>query len=177
EISPIIQPSQLLKLYKSEHLVLVDARNGKDARRKYTAKHIKGARFVDVDTQLAAIGDDPSIGGRHPLPKIDNFRITLSDLGISKTSHIIIYDDKYGSNAAARFWWMLKAVGHRAVQVLDGGIQNAENHRIPMGYQKESFTKAALYDCDNWNLPQADINEVENRVLNDGNIILDVRDT
>src|SRR5690606_26812162 len=44
-------------------------------------------------------------------------------------------------------------------------------------YQKESFTKAALYDCDNWNLPQADINEVENRVLNDGNIILDVRDT
>jgi 3-mercaptopyruvate sulfurtransferase SseA len=41
------------------------------------------------------------------------------------------YDDKNGANAAARFWWMLRAIGHEKVQVLNGGLQQAEN----MGFQ------------------------------------------
>src|SRR5690606_30002054 len=75
------------------------------------------------------------------------------------------------------FWWMLKAVGHRAVQVLNGGIQGAESLKIPMSSKTENFTKADIYDCDNWNLPTADMNEVGKTILLDNHIILDVRET
>jgi len=43
----------------------------------------------------------------------------LGSIGISAETHVVIYDDKKGANAAARFWWMLKSVGHKKVQVLN----------------------------------------------------------
>ncbi len=62
-ISPIIQASELLKLYKSENLIIVDVSNGKNAKSNYETKHLEGAIFVDLNTQLAEIKDDLSIGG------------------------------------------------------------------------------------------------------------------
>ncbi|OPH00371.1 sulfurtransferase, partial [Chryseobacterium mucoviscidosis] len=70
------------------------------------------------------------------------FAETLSHLGISENNHIVIYDDKNGSNAAARTWWMLKAFGFENVQVLDGGFQNAEKEGVEFSFGEESFEKA-----------------------------------
>jgi thiosulfate/3-mercaptopyruvate sulfurtransferase len=125
-ILPIIQAAELKTIYHRDNLVIVDASNGKDALLKYEESHLDGALFVDMNTQLADIKKDLSDGGRHPLPKIEDFAEVLTSLGISTTSHIVIYDDKNCSNAAARFWWMLQSVGHKKVQVLDGGFQAAQ---------------------------------------------------
>jgi thiosulfate/3-mercaptopyruvate sulfurtransferase len=176
-IPPIIQSAALLKLYKSENLVLIDARSGKNARANYEEKHLDGALFVDLNTQLAEIKEDATIGGRHPLPKIENFARTLSNLGISAKSHVVIYDDKNGSNAAARFWWMLKAVGHEKVQVLDGGFQAAEKSNFPTSSATEIINKTELYKVDNWKLPMAAIDEVENVSQDKNHIVIDVRET
>ena len=54
-ISPIIQASELLNLYKSENLVIVDVSNGKNAKLNYNAKLLEVAIFVDLNTQLAEI--------------------------------------------------------------------------------------------------------------------------
>ena len=62
--SPIIQATELLALYKSKNLVLIDARNGKNAKENYEEKHLEGALFVDLNSQLADIKEDFSIGGR-----------------------------------------------------------------------------------------------------------------
>ena len=83
------------------------------------------------------------------------------ELGISKDSHVIIYDDKNGANSAARFWWMLKSAGHNNVQVLNGGIQEAEKIGFPLNSGQESFSKSGSYNLENWILPMAEINEVE----------------
>lgn len=175
-ISPIIQASELLKLYKSENLIIVDVSNGKNAKSNYEAKHLEGAIFVDLNTQLADIKDDLSIGGRHPLPTIESFAKTLSNLGISPKSHIVIYDDKNGSNAGARFWWMLKSVGHEKVQVLNGGIQEAEKINFPVSSNTEVTNKTELYKVDNWKLKIAEIAEIEKLSKNENHIIIDVRD-
>lgn len=176
-ILPIIESAELLKLYKSENLVLIDARSGKNAKANYEEIHLDGAVFVDLESQLAEIKEDASNGGRHPLPKIENFAKTLSDLGISEKSHVIIYDDKNGSNAAARFWWMLKAVGHEKVQVLDGGLQAAEKSNFPTSAKTEILTKTALYKVDNWKLPTATIDDIETVSKDKNHIVIDVRET
>lgn len=174
--TPIIQASELLKLYKSENLIIVDVSNGKNAKLNYDTKHLEGALFVDLNTQLAEIKDDLSIGGRHPLPKIENFAKTLSNLGISPQSHVVIYDDKNGSNAAARFWWMLKSIGHEKVQVLNGGIQEALKNNFPLSSKTEHSNKTELYKFDNWKLKIAEIDEVEKVSQTENHIVIDVRD-
>ena len=175
-ITPIIQASELLKLYKSENLIIVDVSNGKNAKSNYETKHLEGAIFVDLNTQLAEIKDDLSIGGRHPLPKIENFAIMLSNIGIYSKSHIIIYDDKNGSNAAARFWWMLMSIGHEKVQVLNGGIKEAEKIKFPLSSNTEITKQTELYKAGKWKLKIAEIEEVEKISKSENHIIIDVRD-
>ena len=175
-ISPVIQASELLKLYKTKDLVLVDVSNGKNAKLNYDKKHLVGALYIDLNTQLAEIKDDLSIGGRHPLPKIENFAQTLSNLGISSKSHVIIYDDKNGANAAARFWWMLKSIGHEKVQVLNGGFQEAEKVNFPMSSKTEIIVPTEVYKVTDWKLQIAEMEEVEKVSKNKNHIIIDVRD-
>lgn len=174
-MSPIISPSELKNL-PTENLVILDARVGKDVYRNYLEKHLKGARFIDLDKDLAEIGENATFGGRHPLPGIEKFAETLSELGISEKSHIIIYDDKNGANAAARAWWMLKAFGFESVQVLDGGFQNAEKQNIEFSSGEETFEKAEIIKRENWLLSMSTLEEVENELINGNSAVIDVRD-
>jgi thiosulfate/3-mercaptopyruvate sulfurtransferase len=174
-LSPLIQASELLKLHASEHLIIVDVSNGTNAKSNYDAKHLEGALFVDLNSQLADIKQDLSIGGRHPLPKMEDFLKTVAHLGISPKSHIVVYDDKKGSNAAARFWWMLKAIGHENVQVLNGGFQEAEKHHFPLSSKASVVNKTELYKVDHWKLKMAVLEEVEKISQTENYIIIDVR--
>lgn len=176
ELSPIIHAVELLELYHKEELLLVDVSNGKNARENYEKKHLDKALFVDINSQLAAVTNDFKNGGRHPLPNIKDFAQTVSNLGISPTSHVVIYDDKNGSNAAARFWWMLKAIGHEKAQVLNGGIQAAEKIGFPLSSKTETTQKAKLYKVTDWKLPIAEIEEVEKNSQNEDYLVIDVRE-
>ena len=174
--SPLIQASDLLQLINSPDLVLIDATNGKNARENHTQKHLLGARFVDLDSQLADIKADVSQGGRHPLPTLAQFSETLGKLGISPQSHVVVYDDKSGVNAAARFWWMLLAIGHSNVQVLDGGIQAAERAGFPVRAGAEQPKECPPYPIKAWQLLQADMAEVEQVAQDPDYLVIDVRD-
>lgn len=174
--SPLINATELLELYKTKNVLLLDASNGKNAKAQYESKHLEGALFVDLNTELADIKEDVSVGGRHPLPTIEQFSKTLTTLGISKNRHVVVYDDKNGSNAAARFWWMLKSAGHEMVQVLNGGLKEAEKIGFPMSSNEEIRTKTEPYTIEKWLLPLADMAVVE-KVSQDPNyIVVDVRD-
>ncbi|MFD1605836.1 sulfurtransferase [Flavobacterium artemisiae] len=172
--SPIISAEELSQLNLAE-IILVDARAGANAFENYQNQHLKEARFVDLNRDLAAIPENPANGGRHPLPSIEDFSKTLSSLGISPESHVVVYDDKNGSNFAARFWWMMRAVGHEKIQVLNGGYQAAITFGFPTNSGEEFFPKTD-YPIQNWQLPLAAIDEVEIARKTDQNIIIDVRD-
>lgn len=174
-MSPIISPSELKNL-PAQNLIILDARVGKDVRQNYVNKHIKSARFIDLDKDLAEIGEDAAFGGRHPLPGIEKFTETLSDLGILEDSHVVVYDDKNGSNAAARAWWMLKSFGIENVQVLDGGFQNAEKEELEFSSGEETFEKTNLIKKEHWLLPILMLEDIENELTNDSSTVIDVRD-
>lgn len=176
-ISPIIEADELLRIYQNSEVMIFDVSNSKNAKTNYETEHIKGAFFVDLDTQLADIKSDYTKGGRHPLPKIEAFAKTLTDLGISKDKHIVAYDDKSGSNASARFWWMLKSAGHEKVQVLNGGLNQAKKNNFPLSSKKECVqTVSEPYQISQWNLLTININEVESVSQNPNYLVVDVRD-
>src|SRR5689334_21950449 len=115
-LDPVISAHELAGLTGA---VVVDCRP--DAR-AYAAGHVVGARHAQLERDLAAPVPDPARGGRHPLPDAHAFAVTLGRWGIAPSSRVVAYDDQSGANAATRLWWLLKAVGHRDVQVVDGGL-------------------------------------------------------
>ncbi len=175
KIVPILQVTELLKLHQTGNIILIDASNGENAKDDYNKKHLDGALFIDLNTQLADIKDDLSIGGRHPLPSPEKFAKTLSEFGISKKSHVVLYDNSNGANAASRFWWMLKSVGLEKVQVLNGGFAEAENAGFPTNNEIVLPVKSESYNADKWQLPLADIDEVEQVSQKNNYKVIDVR--
>ncbi|KIX19921.1 sulfurtransferase [Flavobacterium sp. 316] len=173
----LITTTKLLTLHQTSSIILIDASNGKNAYDNYLDSHLQGALFVDLNTQLADIKEDVAVGGRHPLPTVEQFSKVLSDLGIIPESHVVVYDDKNGANASARFWWMMKAVGHEKVQVLNGGKSTAEAVGFPLAKGIEKAEKVGLYPVTNWQLSQVSMDEVEKATTNPDAIIIDVRET
>ncbi len=176
KLPPIIKLDALVSLQKTTDVTLVDVRTGSNALEMYQNNHLKGALFVDLEHQLACKSDNAANGGRHPLPSVEQFILILNQLGIGENSHVIVYDDKNGANAAARFWWMLRAVGHEKVQVIDGGMQAAIKAGFPTSGKKEVITSKMPYKADAWVLPLVDLETVEKATHNDILLIIDVRD-
>lgn len=155
-------------------LVLLDARSGPKGREAYERGHLEGARHIDLDRDLARPAPDASQGGRHPLPSPEDFAETLSRLGITPAHTVVVYDDQGGANAAARAWWMLRAIGHREVYVLDGGL-----HAAVAGGRSLSASSApavpATYPSRTFDAPLATLEDVDAHRADPGWVVLDVR--
>ena len=173
--SPLIEAKELLQLKDDENLVLIDARFSKTIQEEYKKEHLKGALHVDLNAQLSNIKEDAAEGGRHPLPGILQFAELLTDLGISKTSHVVVYDASTSSMAAARFWWMLKSAGHEQVQVLNGGLKEAIKVGYPKSSGEETPKVVASYPVTDWQLPLTTIAEVEKTAQLENHVLIDVR--
>jgi thiosulfate/3-mercaptopyruvate sulfurtransferase len=157
--SPLVSPEALSTELGAADLVLLDARAGADARERFLAQHLRGARFVSGDHELAQPGD-PAHGGRHPLPPLDVFASTLARLGIGASSRVVVYDDKNGTNPAARAWWMLRAVGIDA-RVLDGGLAAAIAAGLPTESGETPIPPAAPMTLAAWKRPTVDVARID----------------
>jgi thiosulfate/3-mercaptopyruvate sulfurtransferase len=94
---------------------LAQADAGQEA---FHAGHIPGALYAHLDRDLS--GPKTGRNGRHPLPSPEAFTATARRWGLQPDTHVVVMDDQ-GGMFAARLWWMLRWLGHDAVQVLDGG--------------------------------------------------------
>lgn len=169
--SPLLPISALPAMLESGNTVLLDARPGLAA---YAAGHLLGARHADLDTQLSAAKDpgaDPARGGRHPLPPLDRWLRQLGDWGIGPETMVIVYDDQSGANAAARAWWMLRAVGHENVRVLDGDFREAG----ALTTDAPHIDPRPPYPAERWLLPTVDVERVDELRRDAGWRVLDVR--
>jgi thiosulfate/3-mercaptopyruvate sulfurtransferase len=176
-MNPTITPAQLIAAFQTNAIVLVDATNSPTAFQNFQESHLKGALFVDVNTQLADIKEDAAVGGRHPLPSVEQFSKTLTDLGIAPDTWVVVYDDKNGANAAARFWWMLRSIGHEKVQVLSGGIQAAIRAGFPTSSAVEVPTQVESYPTQSWQWPTIDLQGMDDLIQKDNFVVIDVRES
>lgn len=104
----------------------------RDPRREFEEGHIPGAAFFDID----AISDRAT-SLPHMLPSAAQFSRQVSELGISNSDLVVVYDVR-GVISAARVWWTLRAMGHDGVAVLDGGLRKwrAEGRPVETGPAK-----------------------------------------
>lgn len=176
--SPIIDAHDVRQMMNKDEVVIVDARGGADAFKRYQAGHLKEAIFMDLDRDLSQKVEDAAKGGRHPLPHPDVFGALLGSYGITPGSHILVYDDKSGANAAARFWWMMRAAGHEKVQVVDGGLDSLVREGLPVSTGLHApAVSARPYPIRAWNLPLADIQTVDRLREDPDHLVIDVRES
>ena len=170
----LVQAEELAQALGRDDLVVVDARaslsDPDSARRAWELGHLPGAHFAHLEEDLSDHGLD---GGRHPWPDEAAFTAKLGRWGISPRNQVVAYDAGNGGLAAARFWFLLRALGHRDVAVLDGGLARWSGLGLPI---TTDVPRAAAADYpgtfDQERLLDAD--EVAARLDDDG-LLLDAR--
>lgn len=149
---------------------------------------IVNARRFDLNQDFS----DHECNLPHTMPSALNFERAAQALGINQQSQIVVYDD-LGLFSAARAWYMFRAMGHKNVAVLDGGLpcwlalnkpsssvlnevtndylntSNTDNQKCGKNNAKGNFVAQAQtnYFCD-WR-------EVEKQVHSREQLILDAR--
>jgi thiosulfate/3-mercaptopyruvate sulfurtransferase len=173
---PIISAQDALSFKGKANVIFIDARGGMDAKARYMKNHLDGAIFTDLEEELSQKTSSPSIGGRHPLPEPKRFGKLLGDLGIDPSTQVLVYDDKKGANAAARFWWMLRAAGHTNVHVIDGGLDSLISAGAPLNNKVSDHQRTSPYPFETWTLPKVDISFVEKAANDSDFLVIDVRE-
>lgn len=172
---PLIEAEELKTLNEGTY-TLIDARGFGNSRERYEQGHLPGALYVDLE-ELAAHPQDATNGGRHPLPDVKEFAALLGRLGITPETHVVVYDDKAAANPAARLWWMLKAIGHKRVQVLNGGLQAAVNAGVTLSTHIPAQPQTAEYPAPTAFAGTADIDEVKVAAQDPDRLVIDVRES
>ena len=90
--------------------------DNRDAEAEYTAQHIPGARFFDIDAISDHRSDMP-----HMAPPVEKFMSRMRAMGVGDGHQVVVYDST-GLFSAARVWWLFRLMGKTDVAVLDGGL-------------------------------------------------------
>ena len=119
--SPLVSTEWLAAHLEAPDVRVIDAswylpQAGRDAKTEYLAAHIPGAVFFDIDDL-----SDETTSVPHMLAPAPKFASRMRKLGLGDGNLIVAYDGA-GIYSSPRAWWMLRAMGHEDVVVLDGGV-------------------------------------------------------
>lgn len=123
--STLIEYDKLQSIIAKKNTLVFDCRHEltdpEYGIKSYQEGHLPNALFASMDDSLSQKPNGKN--GRHPLPEISAFTNWLSVCGVAQNTQVIAYDDAGGAYAS-RLWCLLKWLGHDAVAVLNGGLQN-----------------------------------------------------
>ncbi|MEE9440203.1 MAG: sulfurtransferase [Saprospiraceae bacterium] len=117
---PIISSKWLANNINKTNIVVLEAITAKNKAaidQKYGNNHIPNARIFDVKNVFSVL--DSKFPNTLPNPAY--FEKKCRELGINKTTEIVVYD-KLGIFISPRVWWMFKVMGHKNVSILNGGM-------------------------------------------------------
>jgi thiosulfate/3-mercaptopyruvate sulfurtransferase len=140
-------------------------------RHAYAIGHIPGARYAHLNDDLSA--PLTSASGRHPLPAPKELAEKLGRWGVDRTKQVVVYDASFGA-IAARMWWLLHWLGHKAVAVLDGDLRRWEKESRPITRDPPDVTPTQFHPTlheDLW----VDVGHVERMVVDSAGLLMDAR--
>ena len=116
----LVSTKWLHKNLTNPDLIILDAsqkNNISGEKTEFEDLQIKNARFFDIKNSFSK-KDAPF---PNTLPNAKEFEKECRNIGINKTSKIVVYDN-LGIYTSPRVWWLFKIMGHKNVAVLNGGL-------------------------------------------------------
>lgn len=173
---PIISPDWVYEHHEDDHVRIVDCRftvgDPNRGKREYGEGHLPGAVYIDLEREMT--GEKGIHGGRHPLPDLNGFAALLGRLGIANHHTVIAYDDEWGENAG-RFWFIMKLLGHRSVNVLDGGLTLWGRKGYPFSQEVAKFPPTHYIRLLGASPLLVEMDEVRRKIGSKGTILIDSR--
>ncbi|HEY2884109.1 MAG TPA: 3-mercaptopyruvate sulfurtransferase [Rhizomicrobium sp.] len=129
--SPLVSTEWLAGRINAPDIRVADAswylpQANRDPRAEFAVAHIPRAVFFDIEE----LSDEKS-----PLPHMlapaAKFASRMRKLGLGDGNMIVVYDSA-GVYSSPRAWWMLRAMGHSDVVVLDGGLPKWRSEGRPL---------------------------------------------
>jgi thiosulfate/3-mercaptopyruvate sulfurtransferase len=161
----LISSHDLYKLIKKHgNAIVIDARSFSE----YKNGHVPGAVNIDLfqlhwfDTTKRGIKDFNR-----------QTRLFLSNIGISKDSKVIFYDNVSGISSA-RGVWLLLYFSHKNVCMLDGGFEKWKREKLPVEVKSNQLRNTRFKGKPNTKVI-ADANEVNKLIRNKNVTIVDAR--
>ncbi|HEY2017516.1 MAG TPA: 3-mercaptopyruvate sulfurtransferase [Bryobacteraceae bacterium] len=129
--SPLVSTEWLAEHLDAPDVRIADAswylpQAGRDAKAEYRSAHIPRTVFFDID-DLSDEGSELP----HMLPSPIKFGSRMRRMGLGDGHLIVVYDGA-GIYSSPRAWWMLNAMGHEEVVVLDGGLAKWRREGRPL---------------------------------------------
>lgn len=170
----LVTPKWLNEKLADPNLIILDASektNVAGKKIKYEGVQIPGARFFDLENTFS----DKSSHLPHTFPSSESFIEESRRLGINNNSILVVYDN-IGVYTSPRVWWMYKIFGHKAVYVLDGGL----NEWIENGYEIENTPSIREYKKGDFTgqLSESNIDtleEIQSNLISKKKLLIDAR--
>jgi thiosulfate/3-mercaptopyruvate sulfurtransferase len=145
----IVEPEQLESHLNDAQLLIIDVPKNPGS---YAQGHVPGAVLLEARRLMRGEGPIPS-----EAPEIETLSAMFSELGLTRDTHVVAYDDE-GGGFAARLLWTLDLIGHTRYSYLNGGIhawrgaglaQSTEpTAPTPSDYRAEILNPKTRITCD-----------------------------
>ncbi|WP_311946144.1 sulfurtransferase [Halomonas piscis] len=162
----IVEPETLSDHLDDPELLIIDVPKDPGS---YARGHVPGALFLESRRLMRGEAPVPS-----EVPDIDTLSALLSELGLTRDTHVVAYDDE-GGGFAARLLWTLELIGHRRYSYLNGGItawraeglplETRPRKPTPTDYRAEILNPETRITCE----------EIKDRLGEDGFAVWDAR--
>lgn len=152
-ITPLLlSPKQVADLTKSSTLVTVlDStwfmpNSPRNANAEYLSKRIPGSQFLDLDE----VASSHELGLKHMMPDSKTFALACEKLGITPTTHVVIYDS-HGVFSAPRALFMFRSFDHQSSSIIDGGLPRWADEDLPLETTEPTHPQPTHYPAPNLN--------------------------
>ena len=115
---------------------------------EFKSKHIINSIFFDIDKNSNQKTNLP-----HMLPSKEDWEIIVSDLGISNSDHVVVYDNS-DVFSSCRVWYTFLYFGHdpKLISVLDGDFKKWINEERPISQKIINIEKSKYIAKENTSL-------------------------
>ncbi|KAF5337093.1 hypothetical protein D9611_003249 [Ephemerocybe angulata] len=110
------------------------------AREEFQSKRIPGAQFLDLDE----VASSHELGLKHMMPSPETFANACGELGISPSSHVVLYDN-HGVFSSPRALFMFRSFGHDKSSIVNGGLPRWIDEGLPVETQAPTKHQPAEY--------------------------------
>ena len=115
---------------------------------EFKSNHIINSIFFDIDKNSNQKTNLP-----HMLPSKEDWEIIVSDLGISNSDHVIVYDNS-DVFSSCRVWYTFLYFDHnpKLISVLDGDLKKWVNEKLPTSKKIINIKKSKYVAKENTSL-------------------------